>query len=547
MEPMLTEPKVHRRLIVSCVLAAALSFGLQGLLLSGSDMDDPYIFARYARNVWRYGDLLWNPGEPRIEGFSSWLWLGVYLVGVRFMEDPVVFARIVGLSAGCLLAVSFTREVLRDRQYLTAGLGAAVVLLGSPSLAFYAMCGMDHIAWALLAWIYICWLGSASTLRWPHMVGAALGLLVRPEGFLLFVPATAVWFLEAREEPSPRRAVVSLGRLLAPAIGVIAVIAGLRFLLFGTWLPNAAAAKHFGGALLLRAVDGALYASEGIALYLAIPLIAVALVWPALGTDPGASRAPAGRGIRQVIASLSFTVALLGFTIAAGGDDTAAFGSTRLLSPAIAPAAYLLYWAMRETTAASWGNLRVVILILVILLGRVHSAKELLQDATGATNLSSPGQILLAGRDGLKPKPEMPLATYLKRHTPSGEYIAVPWAGALPFQTDLPVIDLLGLNDTTIAKAPWKGRGAPDTRYDPDYILTRRPYFICENFVVRSSPESVRNLSDEDLRSLGAWKWGARELLRHPALAEAYEIDPQAPVEGTCFRRRDGFSTGPSY
>src|ERR1044071_3026070 len=155
---MQTRPAARNSFAAWCIVASVLVFGVETLLLLGSQIDDPYIFARYARNFWRYGDFLWNPGEPRGEGFSSLLWLMVDVLGIPIIPDPVVFARMVGMVLGCLLVASFAREVLRESAYRIAGGGALVLLLGSPALPYYAGCGMDHIAWVLVVWLYLLWL-----------------------------------------------------------------------------------------------------------------------------------------------------------------------------------------------------------------------------------------------------------------------------------------------------------------------------------------------------------------------------------------------------
>ena len=61
-----------KRAGIIAVLAA-----LSSVVFSGTVLDDAFIFARYAGHALRYGDLVWNPDEPRIEGFSSWDWLSV--------------------------------------------------------------------------------------------------------------------------------------------------------------------------------------------------------------------------------------------------------------------------------------------------------------------------------------------------------------------------------------------------------------------------------------------------------------------------------------
>jgi hypothetical protein len=73
------------------------------------------------------------------------------------------------------------------------------------------------------------------------------------------------------------------------------------------------------------------------------------------------------------------------------------------------------------------------------------------------------------------------IGLWLKDKYEPGTRIAVITAGAIPFYSDLPCIDILGLNDVTIAHTPSRN---PDWRYPghekshPDYVLKQKPKFI---------------------------------------------------------------------
>jgi hypothetical protein len=382
--------------------------------------------------------------------------------------------------------------------------------------------------------MYLVWISGSERIRPRHMMTAALGILVRPEGFLLFTPALVLGLATTMRREDPLRLPVSLVAALAWGCASLAVLVGIRLLLFGQWLPNAAAAKHLGGSIPLRFIDGALYLGESIGLYLAVPTVALAM---AVGME-SPNRLGSDRERRLIVAAVSFVLVLVVFILAAGGDDISAFGRTRLITPAIAPAAYVLFCALRLLVARRCGWLAILAIVLVALAARVPSAADALRQATGATNLASAKDVLFAWRSAFRPQSLSPLSEYLRHNTPPSEYIAVPWAGLVPWETDLPTIDLLGLNDAHISKVPLSGRGGPDRRYDPDYVLARHPYFICENFVVRGSLERIQRLDDAGLRALGAFKEGQRRLLRHARLGAEYVVDEAAPVTGTCFRRR---------
>ena len=520
---------------VKCVLVAlAIAvFAGQAVLFMGSRLDDPYIFARYATNLLRFGDVVWNPGEPRIEGFSSWVWLFVYLAGTKSVPDPVVFARVVGLIAGVGLVVAFGRSVLRSPGSAWPGAAALVVVSASPDLAFIATSGMDHPLWSLATWLFLAWLASSERVGARHACVAALGILVRPEGFLWFAPLGILLVAQGAEDRERALVPRSL-RSLAPGLAVLAVLFLARWLAFDAWLPNAAAAKHAGGSITIRIVAGLLYCGHAFGLYIAGPLIVFAAV-AASGRRLGLR----DRDDRLAIVCLVWVVVLTAFVVAAGGDDVAAFGPARLLTPAVAPAGYLLAWGLRRLPAPGTEAVRALAVVGILLASRAPVAKDALRAATGATTISSPSSVLTAWRAGLQPAPRLPISDYLVRETPAGEAIAVGWVGLVPYQTGLPVIDILGLNDRVIRNMPATGRVVAGGRDYADEVLRRQPYFICENFVIRESLAAVSAMGDDALYARGAFLPAQRRLLRHPRLASGYRVDLDAPISGTCLRRKE--------
>jgi arabinofuranosyltransferase len=523
-------PATIKRVLVAL---AIVLFAGQAVLFMGSRLDDPYIFARYASNLSRFGDVVWNPGEPRIEGFSSWVWLFVYLAGTNSVPDPVVFARVVGLIAGVALVVAFGRAVLKSPGSAWPGAAALAVVSASPDLAFIATSGMDHALWSLSTWLFLAWLAGSERVGVRHACVAALGILVRPEGFLWFAPLGTLLVAQGAEDRG-RALVPRTLRSLAPGLAVLAALFLARWLAFDAWLPNAAAAKHAGGSIPLRIVAGLLYCGHAFGLYIAGPLIVFAAV-----AASGRRLDLHDRDDRVAFVCLVWVVVLTAFVVAAGGDDTAAFGPARLLTPAVAPAGYLLAWGLRRLPAPGSEAVRALIVVGILLVARAPAAKEALQAATRATTVSSPSAVLTAWHAGLRPAPRLPISDYLVRETPAGESIAVGWAGLVPYQTGLPVIDILGLNDREIRNNPATGRVAAGGREYADEVLRRQPYFICEVFVIRESLADVSAMSDEALYARGVFLPAQRSFLRDPRLAAGYRIDPAAPTAGTCFRRKE--------
>jgi len=523
--------------IAALALGCAAVTAVCAVMLASTWMDDPYIFARYAKNLLSGHDLVWNLGEPRVEGISSWLWLGVQCVGLLLGRDPVGFARVIGILCAAALTGSFAAVIVRLRGHPAAGAVALVSVVGAPAIPYYASCGMDQIAWALIAWLFLLWVARSGRVRPVHGLAAAAGILVRPEGFLLFVPLLVLalrWPEGWAGTPSGAPAFPRRLRPILPGLGLFAALLIVRRLLFDAWLPNAAASKHLGGSLVLRALDGAVYAAPSVATSLGIPAACGLVAW-------AAGRATRMDGARALAAaSGAFCASLAGFVIVAGGDDRGAFGDGRLLLAAIVPMSLVLAVSL-GTLLAENGTRRAAAaaLTVVLLLGRAGEAKTIVQQATGATNLSGARDLATAWSAAFRPAPMSPLSSYFLERTPAGESIAIPWAGLIPYQTGLPVIDLLGLNDRIIGSTPVHGRALPGQRYDPDEVFRRRPAVLCDNFKVRQPIGELADLTDESLRAVGASSDGQRRLLRDPRLAAGYVVDWEAPTAGTCFVRID--------
>ena len=106
------------------------------------------------------------------------------------------------------------------------------------------------------------------------------------------------------------------------------------------------------------------------------------------------------------------------------------------------------------------------------------------------------------------------LGTWLKETRPRDTVVALGDAGAIPFFSELPVIDLWGLADPAIASLPGEYRSREGTA---DYALGRRPDLIVL--------WNRRPIHDEDgsLRIVGGTAFD-RALAEHPGFPRDYEF-----------------------
>ena len=217
--------------------------------------DDAFIAFRYARNLAQGHGLVFNPGFEAVEGFSSPLWVLLLAFFTRLGFEPPSVA--MGLSALATL-VLWAGLLQLTRRTLPAGSSPlwALVPLGllslTRSVAVWSSGGLETRFFEALV---ICTLlvllreldreraGQAASRI--SLGGLLLGCLAwtRPEGALLiFTIPLAVALLGPRD----RTRLSALGRTLCTALVLLLLLFAARLWLFGEWLPNTYYAKLDG-------------------------------------------------------------------------------------------------------------------------------------------------------------------------------------------------------------------------------------------------------------------------------------------------------------
>ncbi|MCA8949105.1 MAG: hypothetical protein KDE27_06370, partial [Planctomycetes bacterium] len=291
----------------------------------------------------------------------------------------------------------------------------------------------------------------------------ALLVWTRPDGPLF--AATVGLALALRELPANglRRALLAaLAFGALPALALAAQVA-FRWFYYGDLVPNTAHVKVELGADAWRIgvayVTDALYALQGIA-------------WPALGAVLWLLLRRRARAALPVL--LLPLLGWLGYLAAVGGDH---FVCYRLLHPALAPLGLLVAWAARHL-----GHSRIALAVLAVAtltgtaanvaLDRTLPLCTMVRDEQWEWQGKVVGEVLGEAFEARQPT------------------IAVAAAGAVPFYSRLPALDLLGLCDRTIArtKTPaWAAAAAAagglvrpqgHLRGNGDYVMTRAPDLI---------------------------------------------------------------------
>ena len=427
--------------------------------------DDAFISLRYSERLLAGHGLTWTDGE-RVEGYSNLLWvLGCSALGALGI-DLVTAARALGGISTVVAAVALART-LAPHDLRSSALAAVVpvLALSTQVVMGWTLSGLEGpLLFACLASGYGAlqrqFAATRAVASWAPRALLAAGLpfalacWTRPDAPLWVATTGCVLVYQARTAGIARALLCGLWFVVLPAFAVGAQLA-FRVLYYGDVVPNTAHVKAgFAASALPAGFD-----------YMAAMLVAhLGLVLPvALGACLLARRRwPARPLVAWLVLPL---LAWFCYLAAIGGDH---FPGRRLLHGAVAPLVLL---------AAAWlqhGRHRALV-AATLLAGagwNVHHARHdaqslELRHETWEWQGRIVGETLRAAFAAERP------------------LVAVDAAGAIPFYSGLPSLDLLGLCDRTIARTPmpaWLDTVLPGTPRPPGhlhgngrYVLARAP------------------------------------------------------------------------
>ncbi len=501
-------------------------------------VDDTFIFLRYARH-WAMGyGLVWNLGEPPVEGVSSLLYTALLALGFLLKVEALLWTTLVNLGLGLgVLGITYILAgyVLPSYALPRWQWIPPLIVATAPGMAFWTAAGMDIVLFTLVL------LGAVVlTLRaWEHdkgwlWVGWAYGMLgmARLDGALFFALTWLAVILGARwvRHRSWSQVVTIAGRLVCAFGLVFGPFYVARWAYFGWPLPMTYYAKLGVGWPTWLA--GWQYVAD----FLRQPGVVVLLVWTAVGW---------GIYRRWSIGYLVAVSALLiGRVIVAGGDWMPHW---RLLVPlwpflGVLGTLGMVGWmtVVRPSRGMLW---RWGMIGLVFLTVGAPSWRYLAQHPYRLwrpLRLVEPMQA-----------PQYAQGLALRERLCPGDTMALIAIGATAYLNDeYRVIDMLGLTEPHIAFSPpilWKGEWDPGhARLDIEHVVSQRPEWIQLDTRVYPTPEFT-------LRS-----WMPPQVIwRSPAVREAYVFYPlpvvvptdyPKPRRGYIFflHRRDAAICGPT-
>jgi arabinofuranosyltransferase len=420
--------------------------------------DDAFISLRYARRLLDGHGLTWTDGQP-VEGYSNLLWLlGCAALG-RTGMDLVLGARCLGVAAtlGTLLVLTWS---MRSVPLLACAAGLAAFALTGSS-AVWAIGGLEQPLLAL--WVV---LGVASALpltsadidtganrrAWRAGVFFGLAAVTRPDG-LLFGAAVATAVLFARRPDGARVRMVA--RLAVPVLGMVLAQLLFRLFYYGDFVPNTGRAKVSLGAWHI--VWGCIYIWDGMVAQRTI--LVPALAGFVLGWT---------RGNRQRVVVLAAPLVVwLGYLGTIGGDI---FPAWRQLVPVTALAALLI--AEGVTVALDLGAVGRWTTVLVLLNGALLGVHDERNDR----------HIRDARTERWEWNGEVIGRLLARAFGDRAPLLAVDPAGAVPYFSGLPALDMLGLNDAYLGRHPPANFGSTSMvgheLGNGPYVLEQKPDLV---------------------------------------------------------------------
>ena len=430
--------------------------------------DDSFISLRYAQRLLHGDGLTWTEDASgaieRVEGYSNLLWVlltaGLGALGL----DLVTAARALG-AACTALALLLLARAMRPACARTALLAAVPPLLvvSNQPVLVWTLAGLEGpLLLLLLAW------GFGGLVRW-HAIGSSAStkahtLLALGAPFALACwtrPDAPLWALTAgcglvvhQLERGAVRALLAAAWFGALPMFAVAAQLTFRLLYYGDWVPNTAHVKAAITAASLA--PGRAFVQHAIAATPGLTTAAIA----------GAVLALAHRPARRFALVLALPVlAWWSYLVAIGGDH---FPGLRLLHGVIAPMALLAGLG----AAALRAPLVQVACALVFAIG--HASYDAIAARTDAGSREAKGEVW-EWRGKV-------LGEELRRAFGSKQpRIAVDAAGALPFYSQLPALDMLGLCDRTIGTTPfpaWLDTVLPGTPKPAGHLCGNGAYVI---------------------------------------------------------------------
>jgi len=485
---LLTLTSNAQRFFLPALIALAALMAWQNYFMQ----DDAYIAFRYAKNLAEGNGLVWYP-QLREYGYTNFLFT-LSVGGLMWLGfDPEIAASLITVPAfigSVILTVMLGRSISRHPwvPYI-AGLAVAT----HHTISAYASGGMEtslQMFLVLLTYCLILWYcnGARRISPWAIALSSSLALLCRLDSALLLFYAylyLAAHFLKKLKENGTRRLwLPALVTVLVPTLAVFGLLLGC-YLYYGTPLPNTFYAKIDGSGEFLP--EGFQYLYSYLTAQSFFPLCLIFLAAAAWI----AARSQSANFDSMVFYALAACLVWILYIVYIGGD----FMEFRMLVPAL-PLFYigclsLIAWAVPKQQPWFWLLLTVVCVAVNIQHAIVFQSTRL-TDTTAKLNrfLTEPYTNWIASGKSL--------GKLFYTGSPDDVLIATYPAGAIPYYSGLPTVDLFGLNDRWVAENGWLSRRMAGHRHRaPDSYLEQKKVNIIIDFPRYYCPKINKEMRQE--------------------------------------------------
>jgi len=399
-------------------------------------VDDAFISFRYARNLAEGHGLVFNIGD-RLEGYTNFLWTLLVTLPHTIDADPIQFCYLIGTVLVVLtvyLTYKLAYTIIRSKAI---ALLTALVVGTQPTFSAWATGGLETqlLACVLTATLWFS-LGDTATDESAHgryivlSLLSAAALMTRLDSAIVVGIALTVTVLQITiPNGQPRMKMVNLLALVMPVTSLVGVWFWWKLAYYGELLPNTYYAKISEGSAW---PSGLVYIWHFLNSYFLWPLLVILL----LGTKTLIKRAPT-RAAPLILAVTGY----IAYVIHVGGD----FMEFRMLVPVI-PALYiLLTWSLQCLVSSA--SLKACV-IAVVMAGSVHHAINF----NTVSGIESIDKLIQNLHDPASDW--IGIGQVLKRdlNVPASVSIALTPVGAIPYYSELPTLDMLGLVDHWVAR-----------------------------------------------------------------------------------------------
>lgn len=415
--------------------------------------DDSLISLRYVQRFIEGKGLTWNDGHP-VEGYSNLLWILMISLLAKLGMNLIFAARVLGIvcsvSTLAVICSYFKTKNIR-KEYVFV---AVFLLATTPCFTVWAIGGLEQPLYILLLTLILTEVSKIiNDKNKAHVYFLAfwLGLLAitRPDGFLFTILTTLFLGVVFRKN---RKDLIKVFILVGfiPALFLLGQLL-FRYHFYGELVPNTALVKvkitlhHVlrGGFYIFKAFFATLLLSS-LGLYSLFYLV---------------YKKKNIFGFYLLLNLVAWTV----YIVTVGGDIFPAFRHYYVI---LVIWVFAIIFGLNEMQFSLKTKIIKTGFIVVLLINPF--IQLLMPDNQNAVYERWEFR-------GMK------LGTTLKNTFPDTTLIAVTAAGCIPYSSELPTVDMLGLNDYYTPRHPPKNFGAGMLAHelgDADYVLGRNPDLI---------------------------------------------------------------------